>query len=263
MLVIVAFGIAVLVRTFFLQAFHIPSGSMEDTLLVGDRVLVNKLVYDLRGPHRGEVVVFRGPSNWVPEARATGDEDGFLASLGRNAANLVGISTPGEKDFIKRIIGLPGDTVECCNAEGRVTINGVPLEEPYVREDSPVGTPGGVMQRGGRKFGPIKVGEGQLFVMGDHRAISLDSRYQGQIPIDNVIGRAFAIAFPASRWGSLPVPATFDRIARPNAAGRPPSGSLPGSLMSTPAVALPSMLSAFLADQRRNMPPIRTRRLRL
>jgi signal peptidase I len=104
LLLIVAFCLAVLIRTFLLQAFFIPSGSMEDTLLVGDRVLVNKVVYDIREPARGEVVVFSGTAAWVPENPAD-DGLGFAARVGRTMGDLVGVSRPGETDFIKRVIG--------------------------------------------------------------------------------------------------------------------------------------------------------------
>ena len=112
LLLIVAFCLAVLIRTFLVQAFYIPSGSMEETLLVGDRVLVNKILYDVREPARGEVVVFKGPDNWAPENQRDMDA-GFFAELGRTVGDLIGFSQPGEKDFIKRVIGVPGDHITC------------------------------------------------------------------------------------------------------------------------------------------------------
>src|SRR3954447_12146880 len=112
LLLVVAFCLAVLIRTFLLQAFYIPSGSMEQTLLIGDRVLVNKVVYDVRTPQRGEVIVFSGPINWTPENVADPNE-GLLSRVGGTLGDLVGVSRPGEKDFIKRVIGLPGDRVSC------------------------------------------------------------------------------------------------------------------------------------------------------
>ena len=132
LLLVVAFCLAVLIRTFLLQAFFIPSGSMEHTLLVGDRVLVNKVVYDVRDPQRGEVVVFRGTDDVGAARTGRRRQPGFVAKLGRTVGDLVGVSQPGEKDFIKRVIGLPGDTVACCDAQGRVTVNGSALDEPYV-----------------------------------------------------------------------------------------------------------------------------------
>jgi len=262
LLIVVAFCLAVLIRTFLLQAFYIPSGSMEDTLLIGDRVLVNKVVYDVRDPKRGEVVVFRGPANWVPEAPTNGKDDGFLAGLARTVGDLVGISTPGEKDFIKRVIGLPGDTVACCDDKGRVTVNGTPLDEPYVIENSPLDAPPAADECRSRKFGPVKVEEGQLFVMGDHRLVSQDSRCQGLVPIDNVIGRAFVIVWPNSRWDRLPVPDTFAHVAEPTAAGRPGVARL-----STPdapgvvTVLLPFVFSRYISARSRRSVSGRRRRL--
>src|ERR1700759_1003647 len=131
LLFVVAFCLAVLIRTFLVQAFFIPSGSMENTLLVGDRVLVNKVVYDMRDPVRGEIVVFRGTDKWAPEVTAPISQS-FGAKLGRTIGDLVGVSRPGERDFIKRVIGLPGDKVACCDAQGRITVNNVSIDEPYI-----------------------------------------------------------------------------------------------------------------------------------
>jgi signal peptidase I len=226
LLLIVAFCLAVLIRTFLMQAFYIPSGSMEDTLRVGDRVLVNKIVYDVREPRRGEIVVFEGTDNWAPEY--TQDTNaGFFAKLGRTVGDLVGISQPGEKDFIKRVIGLPGDVVACCDVNGRVTVNGKPLDEPYVTDNSPLDADASRGHCGPRAFSPVTVEQGQMFVMGDHRLVSQDSRCQGQVPIDHVIGQAFVVVWPSSRWNSLPVPPTFKDVPKPFAAGPPPGGHLP------------------------------------
>ncbi|MER5333951.1 signal peptidase I [Micromonospora sp. NPDC002717] len=224
LLLVVAFCLAVLIRTFLLQAFFIPSGSMEDTLLVGDRVLVNKVVYDVRDPVRGEVVVFRGTDRWAPQVDAQ-PEPGFVGKLGRTVGDLVGVSRPGEKDFIKRVIALPGDRVRCCDAQGRVLVNGTPLDESsYVIRDSPLDIPPNPRECRSRRFEEVLVPPGQIFVMGDHRLVSQDARCQGPVPIDNVVGRAFAVVWPSSRWSTLSVPATFDDVADPPAAstGAPP-----------------------------------------
>lgn len=213
LLLIVAFCLAVLIRTFLLQAFFIPSGSMENTLLIGDRVLVNKVVYDVRDPVRGEVVVFRGTDRWVAQ-EAPAPPTNLAGKVGRTLGDLVGVSRPGEKDFIKRVIGVPGDKVWCCD-DGRVVVNGVPLDEQaYVSEDSPVELPPNPKECRSRQFTEVVVPPGQIFVMGDHRLVSQDARCQGPVPIDNVVGRAFMIVWPSQRWTSLPVPKTFSDLDR-------------------------------------------------
>jgi signal peptidase I len=228
LLLVVAFCLAVLIRTFLLQAFYIPSGSMEQTLLIGDRVLVNKIVYDVRTPQRGEVIVFSGPSNWTPENVADPNE-GMLSRVGGTLGDLVGVSRPGEKDFIKRVIGLPGDRVSCCDPDGRIYVNGQGVDEPYVDNNSPLDVPTNPRVCQSRRFDEVLVPPGQLFVMGDHRIVSQDSRCQGTIPIDNVIGRAFVIVWPSSRWGGLGVPDTFGSIPGPVALG-PPGAVQPAGL---------------------------------
>jgi len=230
LLLIIAFCLAVLIRTFLFQAFHIPSGSMENTLLIGDRVLVNKIVYKTRQPHRGEVVVFRGTDNWNPEAGTGAPPGSLLTRAGRTLGDLVGVSQPSEKDFIKRVVGLPGDVVACCDEQGRVTVNGYALDEPYVTENSPLDAPPSPGECRSRRFEAVTVEPGQMFVMGDHRLVSQDSRCQGQVPIENVIGRAVAVVWPHRHWAELPVPATFARV--PQTLGAPravvPDGWLPG-----------------------------------
>ncbi|TQS44308.1 signal peptidase I [Cryptosporangium phraense] len=215
LLLIIAFVLATVIKTFVVQAFFIPSGSMERTLLVSDRVLVNKFVYDLREPRRGEVVVFRGTDSWVPE-NAVPTNTGTLATAGRMLGGLVGAAPPDEKDFVKRVIGVGGDTVQCCDKNGRVQVNGVSLVEPYVFEDNTLDE---------RQFGPVKVPAGRLFMMGDHRAASADSRvylsdqWRGTIPVNAVIGQAYATAWPISRWSLLQTPDTFSNV--PTALGEP------------------------------------------
>jgi signal peptidase I len=162
------------------------------------------------------VVVFRGTDNWAPE-KLPEPSGGFFGKLGHTIGDLVGVSEPNEKDFIKRVIGLPGDTVACCDSQGRVTVNGYSLTEPYIFEDSadvpPI--PGGCSSR---QFGPITIEPGKMFVMGDHRSVSQDSRCVGPVPLKNVIGRAFVIVWPTSEWSGLPVPTTFEMVPRPLAA---------------------------------------------
>ncbi|MFG3685845.1 signal peptidase I [Micromonospora sp. NPDC047740] len=247
LLLVVAFCLAVLIRTFLLQAFFIPSGSMEDTLLIGDRVLVNKVVYDVRDPARGEVVVFRGTDRWVAQ-EAPAPPTNFAGKVGRTLGDLVGISRPGEKDFIKRVIGVPGDRIWCCD-DGRVVVNDVPLDErAYVSEDSPVELPPNPKECRSRQFTEVVVPPGQIFVMGDHRLVSQDARCQGPVPIDNVVGRAFMIVWPSQRWATLPVPQTFADLPQPKAA---PAGPVPvdpdpvgGVVLILPVTATLSVLAS-------------------
>lgn len=214
----VAFFFAVLVRTFAFQAFYIPSGSMESTLNVGDRVLVNKIVYDFRQPKRGEIVVFHGTSTWAPES-APDTDTSFFSRVGSRLGDLIGISEPGRKDFIKRIVGLPGDTVACCDVAGHVTVNGQPLIESYVVNDASLDSAKGAPPCSTRPFPPVVVRPGNMFVMGDNRIISLDSRCQGQVPLGNIIGRAIAIVWSPGRWASLSVPSTFADVPKPYTLG--------------------------------------------
>ncbi|SCL46618.1 signal peptidase I [Micromonospora eburnea] len=263
LLLVVAFCLAVLIRTFLFQAFFIPSGSMENTLLIGDRVLVNKVVYDVREPARGEVVVFRGTDRWVAQ-EAPAPPTNFLGRVGRTLGDLVGISRPGEKDFIKRVIGVPGDRISCCDpATGRVMVNGVPLDESaYVWEDSPVELPPNARECRSRQFTEVVVPPGQIFVMGDHRLVSQDARCQGPVPISNVVGRAFMVVWPSQRWATLPVPQTFADLPHANAAPARPapvdSDPVGGVVLIIPVTAALSVLARSgrprLARQRRLHP---------
>ncbi|WP_344168156.1 signal peptidase I [Pilimelia columellifera] len=225
LLLTIAFCLAVLIRTFLVQAFFIPSASMENTLLIGDRVLVNKFIYDMRGPQRGEIVVFAGPENWLSETPPAPANQGFASKASGTLGDLVGLTRPGDKDFIKRIIGMPGDRVSCCDAQGRVQINGVPIEEPYIFENSPLEASAEGQCRG-RRFDEVVVGEGQMLVMGDHRLVSLDGRCQGLVPINKIIGRAIVVAWPTTSWRDLEPPSTFDAV---------PAGAPPGPTRAQPA----------------------------
>jgi signal peptidase I len=225
LLVLIAICLAAVLRTFLLESFLIPSASMDNTLHVGDRVAVNKVVYDFTDPSRGSVVVFRGPRNWVPET--PNDHPGVAATVGRGLGSLVGVTAPGQKDFIKRVIGLPGDTVSCCDTFGRVLVNGYPLDEGYIFQNSPRGSPtiGGCQVR---DFNQITVPPGDVFVMGDHRLVSEDSRCKGPIPIGNIFGHAFAVAWPPSHWRTLGMPTTFAHVPAAFALDAPvvrPAGS--------------------------------------
>jgi signal peptidase I len=271
LLLIVAFCLAVLIRTFLFQAFFIPSGSMENTLLIGDRVLVNKVVYDTRQPARGDIVVFRGTDNWAPELPVGPTNNSFLAKLGRTLGDLVGVGQPGEKDFIKRVIGLPGDVVECCDPQGRVLVNGQPLDEPYVTENSPLDVGKATLGHcGPRAFDKIHVAPGNMWVMGDHRLVSQDSRCSGQVPIANVIGKAFVIVWPSGHWNTLGTPATFAHIPKPSIAApawntggdlRPNAPARPVPIEADVTVVLPILASLVVPARSRLVRRARRRRL--
>jgi signal peptidase I len=182
-----ALVIALLLKTFLVQAFFIPSPSMVPTLRPGDRILVNRLAYRFGDVQRGDVVVFTDPS-------ATED-----ASVVKRVVTFLveglGVTRPADDDFVKRVIGLPGDTIEI--ADGQVLVNGTPLHEPYL--DRPPDT---------RSFGPVTVPAGDLFVLGDNRLESADSRFPppeglGFVPLDHVVGRASVIVWPPSRVGRI------------------------------------------------------------
>ena len=228
LLIVVALVIALVIKTFVVQAFFIPSSSMENTLDIGDKVLVNKLVYHFRPIHPGDVIVFDGDGSWEPEpaaGKASSDPlvrlyDATLDPLFHSILGLFG-TAPGQTDFIKRVIGVPGDHVACCNADGDVTVNGVALrEQSYLYPGNPPS-----MQR----FS-IMVPPGRLWVMGDHRDVSWDSRGHmqdpgdGTIPENMVIGRAFTIVWPPSRWRILQIPSTFNQPGITAAQGAAPPG---------------------------------------
>lgn len=198
---VVAVLVSFLIKTFLIRSFFIPSQSMEQTLEVDDRIIVNELVPDVVPIEHGDVVVFQDPGGWLP-ARVEPEQPPLVAAVDWFLA-FVGLSAPDSNDhLVKRVIGVGGDHVVCCNALGQMSVNGVPLDEPYVA--LPPGE-----TRVSRDDFDVTVPEGSLWVMGDNRYNSKDSRYNGDtplkgfVPVDNVVGRAFVVSWPLSRWAWL------------------------------------------------------------
>lgn len=201
-IVVIAVLVSFLVKTFLVRSFYIPSGSMEQTLQVQDRILVDELTPRFGGYDRGDVVVFRDPGGWLPSEPTP--ERSMLVEAVDWVLSVVGISAPDSKEhLIKRIIGLPGDHVVCCNALGQVTVNGDPIDEtPYVNLAEGQSAPEVVAY-------DVTVPSDSLWVLGDNRDASRDSRYNtdqpggGFVPLDNVVGRAFLVTWPLNRFGAI------------------------------------------------------------
>ncbi|WP_369249468.1 signal peptidase I [Streptomyces sp. R41] len=235
----IALVLALLIKTFLVQAFSIPSDSMQNTLQQGDRVLVDKLTpWFGSEPERGEVVVFHDPDNWLA-GEPTANPNALQTVL-----SWIGLMPSAEeKDLIKRVIGVGGDTIQC-KGTGPLTVNGKALNEPYVY---PGNTPCSVDEEGGQF--KVKVPKGMIWVMGDHRQNSRDSRYNqtdrhhGMVPVDKVVGRAIVKAWPINRWGTLPVPDTFDQTGLSDQAA--------AAVTSPAAVALVGAVPLVLVRRKR------------
>jgi signal peptidase I len=209
--IIAALVVSFLIKTFLLRSFHIPTSSMEETLTVDDRVIVSQLTPGVVDLSRGDIVVFVDPGGWLPSGLAA--ENDPLSRLFNWLGQRIGLpDSSDQQHLIKRVIGLPVDVVECCDALGAMSVNGVPLVEPYVR------LPESVTQVSGQAFS-VTVPDGVIWVMGDNRYNSADSRAnqdkpgEGFVPLDNVVGRAIVISWPAERWTWLDnFPTTFQGV---------------------------------------------------
>ena len=208
--ILIAIGVVLLITTFLVKPFSIPSGSMENTLGIGNRVLVNRLVYRSRPIERGDIIVFDGTDSFVP-AGDVPQRNPLSASIAWVGQSF-GLVAPDSTDFIKRVIGVGGDRVQCCDAQGRITVNGIPLNETsYLYPgDAP-----------SMQTFDVVVPEGSLWVMGDHRSDSADSRSHmgdpggGFVPESRVVGRAMVVLWPLTSLRILPIPETFAKVPAP------------------------------------------------
>lgn len=208
-LVLTALVLTFMIQTFLARVYVIPSASMEPTLhgcpgCTNDRVLVDKLTYRFTEPSPGDVVVFRGPESWGDSIEfGSPRSDNVLIRGMQQAASLVGLAPPDERDFVKRVIAVGGQTVQCCDDQNRILVDGSPLEEPYAVFAN---------QEPQQEFGPVTVPDDGLWMMGDNRNNSADSRRHigdersGSVPVDNVIGKSRFIVLPPGRWQTIPDP---------------------------------------------------------
>jgi signal peptidase I len=205
-LIVVALGLAFVFQHFFARVYTIPSGSMETTLhgctgCYGDKVLVDKITFDFADPTPGDVVVFKGPETWVENDALPQQSGNGVVRVLQGIGSVFGLAPPDERDFVKRIIAVGGQTVQCCD-QNRVVVDGKPLNEPYIHWEDP-------SRPEQDTFDPVKVPQGDVWVMGDNRNNSCDSRCQGGgglrgvVPVSDIIGKARIIVLPPSRWGGV------------------------------------------------------------
>ena len=197
-LIVVALVVSLFIKSFLVQFFYIPSGSMENTLQINDRVAVNKLPFVSGKIDRGDVVVFRDPASWLPGVDTSSEST--LKSKIKNALVVVGVlPNPTKQYLVKRVIGIEGDRIVCC-VDKKLTINGTPVDEPYIFKGNDPS----------EMTFDITVDPGKIWVMGDHRGASADSRYhqddinKGQVPLSRVTGRVFGVIWPFSSAKTVP-----------------------------------------------------------
>jgi signal peptidase I len=207
----VALLLSVLIKAFLIRSFFIPSGSMMDTLQINDRIIVNVLVPEVLPVQRGDVVVFQDPGGWLGVANSI--EKPAIEELGDFVLGTFGVTAPDSAEhLVKRVIGVGGDVITCCDADGRLLLNGVAIDESYIRDGA---NPSDI------EFS-ITVPEGYLWVMGDNRGNSTDSRFhqdlpsQGFVSLDVVVGRAMLVSWPVANWSYLDnYSSTFDVLPKP------------------------------------------------
>ena len=207
-IIVSALVVSIIVKTFFIHFFYIPSGSMENTLQVGDRIAVNKLGSFFGEAKRGEVVVFRDPAGWLGTPSESNDSK-IVQTIKSGLVTVGVLPDPAKQYLIKRIIGVGGDTVTCCDKKGYLTVNGVSVSEPYIfTGDKPSDT----------DF-KVTVPKGFVWVMGDHRGASADSRFhtddihKGMVPLSSIVGRATVVVWPLNNINFLSTGSELSKVA--------------------------------------------------
>jgi signal peptidase I len=207
-IIVSALVVSIIVKTFFIHFFYIPSGSMENTLQVGDRIAVNKLGSYFGEAKRGEVVVFRDPAGWLGTPSES-DDSKIIQTIKSGLVTVGVLPDPAKQYLIKRVIGVGGDTVTCCDKKGYLTVNGVSVSEPYIfTGDKPSDT----------DF-KVTVPKGFVWVMGDHRGASADSRFhtddihKGMVPLSSIVGRATVVVWPLNNINFLSSGSELSKVA--------------------------------------------------
>lgn len=199
-IIVSALVLSALVRAFLVQAFYVPSASMEDTLAVSDRIIASKITTTMGGVGRGEVVVFKDPGDWLPDPPPPAPGWRGLLQSGLTFIGL--LPSDSGSDLVKRVIGIEGDRIACCDESGRIQLNGRPLVEDYI-----IGPTDQVLF-------DVVVPAGGVFVMGDNRGNSRDSRFHlevddGAVPVDDVVGRVVLVVWPLDRMATVPIPDVY------------------------------------------------------
>lgn len=206
-LIVVALLLTFTIQHFIARVYMIPSGSMQETLhgcpgCTPDRVLVDKVVYNFSEPAPGDVLVFQGPPAWTETDAPVDEPANPVAGFFQQIGSFVGVAPPDERDFVKRVVAVGGQTVECCDEQNNVLVDGEPLDEPYLHWEQ-----GRDQEQS--SFEPVEVPEDMLWMMGDNRNNSSDSRIQGgggergAVPVENVVGKARVVVLPPDRWGGV------------------------------------------------------------